>query len=92
MRPPRRLGGKVFTLSPEHVDAVYPRIADYRALVARLDPRGKFRNAFLERLVFAGRTTTAGAEAATASEDTAPIAPASTAPPITPPPIPPPGA
>jgi xylitol oxidase len=31
--------------------ALYPRLDDFRALVARTDPEGKFRNAFVERHV-----------------------------------------
>ncbi|MEQ0560131.1 FAD-binding protein [Amycolatopsis sp. NEAU-NG30] len=34
------------------LDAVYPRMADFRALAHRLDPQGKFRNPFLDRHVF----------------------------------------
>lgn len=43
--------GKLF----HRVDpALYPRWNDFRALAARHDPAGKFRNEFLERTVFAG--------------------------------------
>ncbi len=38
--------GKVFAAAP-----AYPRAGDFAALAARLDPRGAFRNAFLERAV-----------------------------------------
>jgi xylitol oxidase len=34
--------------------ARYPRLADFRELAATLDPRGKFRNPFLDRHVFGG--------------------------------------
>ena len=44
--------GKVFALSPTAIAAGYPRLADFRALAARHDPDGKFRNAFLDRYVF----------------------------------------
>jgi alditol oxidase len=30
----------------------YPRLDDFRALATRLDPHGKFRNAFLDKFVF----------------------------------------
>jgi xylitol oxidase len=40
--------GKVFRHAPR-----YPRSADFAALAARLDPRGTFRNAFVERHVLA---------------------------------------
>ena len=35
------------TLAP-----LYPRFADFAALVSRYDPRGAFRNDWLERRVF----------------------------------------
>ncbi len=44
--------GKVFTTPPDHLRALYPRLADFRALLARHDPGGKFRNAFLDAGVF----------------------------------------
>jgi alditol oxidase len=44
--------GKVFAMAPEKIMAGYPRLADFRALAARHDPAGKFRNAFLKRNVF----------------------------------------
>lgn len=34
---------------------LYPRIEDFRYLVARFDPRGVFRNAFLDRHVLRRR-------------------------------------
>lgn len=49
---PRPHWGKVFTGSYDW-DALYPRLADFRRLVAEHDPRGVFRNAFLERTVLA---------------------------------------
>jgi xylitol oxidase len=39
--------GKVFLASPEHL---YPKWQDFRALVAAVDPTGKFRNPWLDRL------------------------------------------
>lgn len=44
--------GKVFAMAPEKIGAGYPRLSDFRALAARHDPAGKFRNAFLDRFVF----------------------------------------
>ncbi|HEV7950726.1 MAG TPA: D-arabinono-1,4-lactone oxidase [Glaciihabitans sp.] len=41
--------GKVFTASAVDLAGVYPRLDDFRELVARHDPNGLFRNAFLER-------------------------------------------
>ena len=43
--------GKLFAASPA---ASYERLPAFRQLAARLDPRGKFRNEFLDRYVFAG--------------------------------------
>jgi alditol oxidase len=54
LRPfaPRPHWGKLFELSGAEVQARYERLGDFRALAQRLDPTGKFRNAFLERNVF----------------------------------------
>lgn len=41
--------GKLFAELPRHL---YPKLPDFVALAERLDPQGKFRNAFLERTVF----------------------------------------
>jgi alditol oxidase len=40
--------GKLFDTPPARLRALYPRLPDFRRLVAELDPAGKFRNAFLE--------------------------------------------
>ena len=45
--------GKVFDTDTDRLASLYPRIGDFRALAARLDPCGKFRNAYLDRTVFA---------------------------------------
>jgi alditol oxidase len=50
---PRPHWGKLFTLAPEAVRAAYPRLPDFVALLARHDPTGKFRNAFLDRYIVA---------------------------------------
>ena len=43
--------GKLF-LDTEHVvPSLYPRFEDFRALVAKYDPHGVFRNAYLDRLL-----------------------------------------
>lgn len=39
--------GKLFTPSPGSLRELYPRYDDFRRLVARLDPSGTFRNAFM---------------------------------------------
>ncbi|MFC4873554.1 D-arabinono-1,4-lactone oxidase [Negadavirga shengliensis] len=41
--------GKLFTLSRDHLETQYDRMDDFRKLVQEYDPKGKFRNAFLER-------------------------------------------
>lgn len=45
--------GKVFETDASRLDLLYPRLGDFRELAARLDPRGKFRNSYLDRTVFA---------------------------------------
>jgi xylitol oxidase len=44
--------GKLFTMAPAALQARYERLADFRALAGELDPRGKFRNAFLDTYMF----------------------------------------
>lgn len=46
---PRPHWGKIFTLAPEVVRRQYERLPDFQALARRLDPAGKFRNAFTDR-------------------------------------------
>ena len=48
---PRPHWGKVFHTGREELTARYPRMGDFAALAARLDPRGAFRNAWLEELM-----------------------------------------
>lgn len=43
--------GKLFAGGPGRAAELYPRLADFRTLVERLDPAGTFRNAFLDRHV-----------------------------------------
>ena len=43
--------GKWFDLDSERIAELYPRLADFRALAARLDPDGCFRNDYLDRVV-----------------------------------------
>ena len=45
---PRPHWGKLFTLPAAQVQARYPRLPDFRRLMAQYDPEGKFRNAFVE--------------------------------------------
>jgi xylitol oxidase len=44
--------GKLFVMSPARLQELYPRMADFRDLLNRYDPTGKFRNAFLDQLIF----------------------------------------
>jgi xylitol oxidase len=41
--------GKVFSTLPETLRGLYPRWADFQALLSRYDPAGKFRNPFMDR-------------------------------------------
>jgi len=43
--------GKLFTMSATDIRSRYPRFDDFRALMRRYDPHGKFRNAFLTALI-----------------------------------------
>ena len=49
---PRPHWGKLFLMTPEQVQAGYPRMADFRELAREYDPEGKFRNAYLDRYIF----------------------------------------
>lgn len=42
--------GKVFVRAGAEIRAQYPRFSDFRALQERMDPQGRFRNAFTRRL------------------------------------------
>jgi xylitol oxidase len=44
--------GKLFVATARDLEPRYPRLPDFRRLAERLDPRGAFRNAFLDRHVF----------------------------------------
>ena len=43
---------KLFVTDPKVLEARYPRLPEYRQLLAKYDPKGKFRNAFLDRTVY----------------------------------------
>jgi xylitol oxidase len=51
---PRPHWGKLFTMSPEAVRSSYDNLSRFAALLERFDPHGTFRNAFLDRYIFAG--------------------------------------
>jgi alditol oxidase len=48
---PRPHWGKLFAADAGTIAERYERVPDFRALAERLDPRGAFRNAWLERHV-----------------------------------------
>ncbi|HEV7185859.1 MAG TPA: D-arabinono-1,4-lactone oxidase [Leifsonia sp.] len=43
--------GKVYLDREGMVPSLYPKLADFRELVGRYDPSGKFRNAFVDRIL-----------------------------------------
>jgi xylitol oxidase len=43
--------GKIFTAAPYELRAAYPRFADFAALTTRFDPKGAFRNPWLDALL-----------------------------------------
>ncbi len=50
---PRPHWGKLFTLAPEKLESRYPRLNDFKEMVKRFDPEGKFRNEFVQRNLYA---------------------------------------
>ncbi len=44
--------GKLFNFDKSYLQSVYPRYHDFNALVKELDPKGKFRNEYLEKVLF----------------------------------------
>jgi xylitol oxidase len=51
---PRPHWAKLFTLPPSHVQAGYEKLADFKALLKQYDPKGKFRNEFLNTNLYSG--------------------------------------
>ena len=49
---PRPHWGKLFTMPKATLQSRYERLGDFRALAAKHDPNGKFRNAFVDEYVF----------------------------------------
>ena len=49
---PRPHWGKLFAASAQDLEAVYPKLPDFRRLLQKLDPGGKFRNEFVARYVW----------------------------------------
>ena len=50
---PRPHWGKLFTIPPARLQTQYARLADFKGLVKRFDPDGKFRNEFLNANLYA---------------------------------------
>jgi xylitol oxidase len=46
---------KLFTLAPSYLQSLYKKLPDFRQLLSQFDPRGKFRNAFLDQYIFSER-------------------------------------
>ena len=44
--------GKLFSIAPKQVQAAYPKMEEFKALLRSTDPEGKFRNGYLDRYVF----------------------------------------
>ncbi len=44
--------GKLFTMEPARLQALYKKLPEFRQLLQHYDPHGKFRNAFLDQYVF----------------------------------------
>ena len=49
---PRPHWAKLFTIPPAQLQAQYTRLADFKQMLQRHDPQGKFRNAFLDTNLF----------------------------------------
>jgi xylitol oxidase len=39
-------------MAPSRLRSLYPKMADFRDLLQRYDPTGKFRNPFLDKYIF----------------------------------------
>jgi xylitol oxidase len=44
--------GKLFAMSPAHLQPLYVKLPDFQQLLQQYDPQGKFRNAFLDTYIF----------------------------------------
>jgi xylitol oxidase len=44
--------GKLFTLDPKVLQSRYERLNDFKNLVNQYDPKGKFRNDFVNKNIF----------------------------------------
>lgn len=43
---------KLFTMSPARLQSLYEKLPDFRQLLQRYDPQGKFRNEYLDKYIF----------------------------------------
>ncbi|MBW5448823.1 FAD-binding protein [Cohnella sp. CFH 77786] len=43
--------GKLFAMTPDRLQSLYEKLPDFRRLLLRCDPEGKFRNAFLNEYI-----------------------------------------
>ena len=43
--------GKLFTTSPSRLQSLYPKLPEFRRLLLKYDPQGKFRNAYLDAIL-----------------------------------------
>jgi alditol oxidase len=50
---PRPHWGKLFTLAPQKLESHYARLNDFKEMVKRFDPQGKFRNDFVQTNLYA---------------------------------------
>jgi xylitol oxidase len=44
--------GKLFTLAPNALASRYEKLEEFKKMVTTFDPKGKFRNEFLNKYVF----------------------------------------
>ena len=44
--------GKLFTIEPARIQLLYEKLTEFRKLLQHYDPKGKFRNAFLDKYIF----------------------------------------
>ena len=49
---PRPHWAKIFTIAPEKLESCYPKIEEFKTLLAKHDPEGKFRNEFLDLNIY----------------------------------------
>ena len=45
---------KLFTMQPSRLKSLYVKLPDYQELLKHYDPRGKFRNEFLNTNIYGG--------------------------------------